>query len=217
MADETNKGDNSKGDNSKGGKAAAATASGMVVVECANRKNQAISFPPGLAINVTEGRVRGRWEKVNMGTDTFSESMRSLNVLQSIPGGCIALDYGQRRGMVFDPLEDAPGAALVESVRKALGVTNERMREIDSVFRVTFRHGVRPFERRTLARMTDDDVASWHYWLKRIVREGNGRIILGSFPTTDPEGRVKVDYTNTHFGVPRFKHQYDEMAAASEA
>jgi hypothetical protein len=149
-------------------------------------------FPP------TQERVRGRWDPHEMPPGDVS----SVGLLQMpvIPGMYVRVNVREKKAAVVDPLSFPENRALLDKVSESHhSLFQKRVTSVDPVVREN---------------MNDDDLASWVYWMMRLVQGGSARLIKGELPATEdevqkafPRGKIRKDYFNTLAAVERLQGQ----------
>jgi hypothetical protein len=154
----------------------------VVVVEIADPLNRQVLFGPN------QERLRGRWDPHNlMLGDTSSVGLMQMPV---IPGVLVALDLREKRGSITDPLAAPENARL-------LAQTSNFHREL-------WKQAISPRPSVVQEEMSDDDVATWLYWIMRVVIAGQARVVQGVVPKDEkavkklvPRGHIRKDFYNS--------------------
>jgi hypothetical protein len=168
-----------------GSQGAAAVPAGEFSIEVDTGSNDAVLFPP------TQDRLRGTFSAHNlvMG-DTSSVGLFQM---PNIPGMIVRVNCRTRTASITDPLAQPANADLLN--------------EISKKHKVIFQgHGVTSVPDREREGLTDDELASWVYWLMRLVQGKKARQTTGSsdIPRTErdvkkmfPNATIKKDYFNS--------------------
>jgi hypothetical protein len=172
-----------------------------IVIELDDKRNGNPLFTPLQKV------LRGRWEDRHL--EANSTSSGGLKELTEIPGLYLQLDYDGGEARVTDPLSLPENAALARSV---FGVVRRAFKQVWEPF---------PEE---VHELNESGVATWHHWLKVLVKTGKARVVSGAFPANDPPGDVLLDPYAAAFDDPKYasemkKHyqQSRSQAAAAQA
>jgi hypothetical protein len=134
------------------------------VVEIATRLNQNVFFHP---VGET---LRGRWLTANVSPMSLNSEILKVG---DLPGVRIRVDAPRRKADIFDPM------GLPEK-RDALEGFQKRCRaELSSMFNEG------PLPAKTYQNMSDTDLKTWIYWIRRLVNVNHVEIISGSVPTLE--------------------------------
>jgi len=166
---------------------------GEIVIELDDGHNSNIEFPPLM------DWFRGRWAPAGMVPQSMSKGSAVCQL--EMPGQCIALDMGNRRGRVFDPLsepENKPALELFDSIVRAKDVMHR---------------GSQPVPEQVKEHMQEDDLASWWYWMHQLVAVRKvAKLVAGSFGK-QPPGDPKIDYYTVDPHVPRTLSEMERWRA----
>ncbi len=157
--------------------------------------NQNVMFHPA------KKTLRGRWETRNLppGTTALNHD-GALLTLEEIPGMHIALNPVTGAARIYDPLGLPQNAKLWEQCK--------------GVARSCFGNNYKPAET-IKQQLGKDQVATWYYWMKRLVDEGSARLVPGSsWLASAPAGRIKVNVHDSGGNAKRFLHEFAEQEAA---
>lgn len=128
---------------------------GKVVIELGDDRNRMIVFGP------TKEKLRGRWDKANLRGDEVTEQMEYI---PTIPGLHIELDGRKRQARIYDPLTLPQYKRTLEQARKG--------------HRHVLKRDAHPDDERVKEKMTDTDIKTWLYHMRRLVD--------GTPPVDDP-------------------------------
>jgi hypothetical protein len=156
---------------------------GEVIVEIGDEMNRQVMFNP------MQERLRGRWDPHHLQLGDTSSA--GLMQMPPIPGMYVCLSLTERKGVLLDPLSLAANATLLSRVSH----THHGL----------FKAHCTAVETKVKAELTDDDLATWLYWMYRIVSGGQGRLISGSLPDSPadikrrvPKGKVRREFYNSN-------------------
>lgn len=136
-----------------------------VTIEVNESRNNNVMFLP-LSEN-----LRGRWDahRLNPG----DQSIAGLHRIPVIPGLHVSVIAADRMCRVDDPLE-MPG-------------NRQLLAEINSVHKQIFKREL-TFKSAVVRQPVDDDeMATWVYWMMRLVKGGLANVVTGSLPRSDDE------------------------------
>lgn len=164
-----------------------ARAIGEVVIEVVADANENVFFPP------LQDRLRGRWDtrKLPIG-DTSADGLLRM---PTIPGLYLRVDPRTKTVEMSDPLALPQNARLLAEVSQVCesipGLGNR----------------VRPRQGFTKQLKTDDEVATWLYWLWRLTSQRMAEKVRGIDLTLDdlqaayPEANIRKNwYDSTSYG-----------------
>jgi hypothetical protein len=153
-----------------------------VTIEIGDEMNRQILFGP------TQERLRGRWDVHNM--QRGDTSGVGLLQMPTIPGMYVILSPRERRGMILDPL------AQPENINV--------LARISETHNSLFSRPCKPCEPIIREDMSDDDIATWMYWIWRCVHAKQARVLSGKIPETEaeiqralPRAHIRKDFYNS--------------------
>ncbi len=128
-------------------------------VEIADRKNRSVKWP------LDERILRGRWEKANLpnGT-TVNESFN----MPDLPGLVLKIDTAAKEASIYDPLAMPQQAKLLERAKKAN--------------LAAFGADASPEEPVKYVHMTDHEMKSFVYYVRRLIDTEQCRVLAGTVP-----------------------------------
>jgi hypothetical protein len=173
---------------------------GEWAIEIDTRQNDAYLWPP------TQDRLRGAWSPFNY--PPGSESSVGLFQMPPFPGMQVRLNPRSRQAMIVDPLENNP----------------DLMKQVSERFKHTFQMGNKSdgctwVKEKMHDNLSDDQIATWLYWMMRAVNSGFAKPTQGSaaIPRDEreviklyPKSKIKKDHYNS-------MTQHVEMMEADEA
>jgi hypothetical protein len=109
-----------------------------------------------ILVDPLRDKFRGRFVR-SMQNGTAREEEASLNALPDIPGICFALDPVKKEVRLFDPM-GLPGNA-------------QRMTAFNAAMQQAGKQPFAPVPEKTIPLGTQDGVATWLYWMRRMVFE----------------------------------------------
>lgn len=165
-----------------------------IVIEIRAPKNEDVMFEP------MRSKLRSAWRRAGLPAGSTSRSAHLLS-LPDLPGMRVCLTPSQRVGKVVDPLGFDENQTL--------------LLEANAVFRnlPSHRKDQHPAPDRVYTKLTQDDVATWFYWMKRLVDKGEAVVVSGSLDRKPPEGRIRVGGFDSRHTAPRYKDQWDRIKA----
>lgn len=136
------------------------TVSYACVVEIADSRNGNVLWP------ITQAVLRGKWARANIPAQSYPERLQEM---PDLPGMHIAIDTNRRKGSVFDLLSRSTHKDLLKKANRQhlaiWGVECEPERDI------------------TLATMTDNQMKSWLYWIRRMLDAKQCVCVEGTVPS----------------------------------
>ena len=169
-----------------------------IVIEVGDNQNSNIMFNPH------RKELRGRWDRHRLPAGTTSVD-KGLLAVESLPGARIEVDTETKIARIYDPLkEDPEWAAKMPGINAVLKIA------LDNA------NGFAPFETQVME-LNDDGLATWVYWMKRLVQSKKAWLHEGStFPEQNPPGRIRVDFFNYGQKRARYLHELAPEAAQAE-
>lgn len=138
-----------------------------VVIEVATRKNDTVVFYPA------QERLRGRWRNSNLGFG--SQPSEALMRMPDIPGIHVFVEVRDRRVGFRDPLAYKENARVLEEASAAHKAMDSDGRPIVPVPDVV------------KDEVEDTEIATWLYWMMRLVQAEYAVLIKGSLPKDEAE------------------------------
>lgn len=162
-----------------------------LVIEIGNDKNGTIVFAP------KNEQLRGRFSAHHMGRN--ASSTRGILNMPDLPGMYVSLDLREGKGSIIDPLslpEFAPTLEAASKVHQDGDVSGRGL---------TFRPNAVEDE------MDDDRCATWLYWMMRLIRDKDARVISGECPPVGSEKQIVAEVKKVlPKGLPD-KNPYDSL------
>jgi hypothetical protein len=189
-----------------------------VVIEVADDRNRNPIFPPNRAT------LRGRWNRANL---RGSERVEQLEAFPDLPGSHIALDGRRRQADIYDPLSEDCGD-LPTCLRA--GERAETLLQAQQVYKRVFNRDCGPHPKTTVKDMTDTDIKTWLYWMRRLVdgtpvltdehhQKSGGpcaRVVSGHMPDLDDilkmPGKIRQEFFNSRAGHKAFLGETKDVA-----
>jgi hypothetical protein len=133
---------------------------GEIVIELSDERNRNVMFPP------TREVLRGQLLKSRFNSDEQNEITSRI---PDLPGIRIRLDYEKKEAQIFDPLGEPNRQSELRAAEKAfiefLGTKQTAM------------------ESRTYAGMNNTEAKTWLFWIHRLVKNKNAKIVSGTIPS----------------------------------
>jgi hypothetical protein len=163
-----------------------------IIIELGKRGGGDIEFPP------TMGMYRGRFSQAEMAPCNQSRQGIARR-LPTVPGLCVALDIAARTGRIFDPLGSPERREVLAEV--AALVSSQRVTSAQP----------QPVREQRWERLNDDDIKSWHHWMRRLVEDDkHAKLLQGRFLDTDKlPGRTRLDFVSDKRTGPVYKDEFD--------
>lgn len=166
------------------------------IIEVGDDRNRQIQFPPSKQI------LRGKWTIQGMGHAEGAQ--RGFGRMPPIPGMRVELDPKNKRARVFDPL----GLSDMANV----------LAEANAVVKAAFSHEMRPQDESVFPSMSQDQLASWAYWMRRLVDDGKATMVEGVLPSQadcHKIGKVRRNYFDMGAEHMRQRAAAEEQAMAN--
>jgi hypothetical protein len=165
-----------------------------IAIELSGPHNENFLFSPAQKI------LRGEFLKSRLHDGVVYRQGSGLARVQRIPGQVIAVNLAERKIRITDPLGFRENAKLLKELGPLIS---------------TSASGMSPLDETTHERATDDQLATFVYWMKRYVEEGKAVPYPGSAPLPDklPKGRVQVEF---HASNPNYPRYLDEFPGATQ-
>lgn len=129
-----------------------------ITVEVADEYNRNLLFGP------TQVRLRGRWDWANLARGETSEA--GLTKMPVVPGMYLSVNVRQRQARVDDPLAFPQNRALMTTV--------------NAVHTALWNFGTTPVDAVVYEGLTDDQLATWLYWIWRGLTAKHMRLLAGT-------------------------------------
>jgi hypothetical protein len=136
---------------------------GEITVEVADENNRNLLFGP------TQVRLRGRWDWANLARGETSEV--GLTKMPVVPGMYLSVNVRQHQARVDDPLGFPANRALLTTV--------------NAVHMALWNFGTGPVDPVVYEGLTDDQLATWLYWIWRGLSAKHMRLIAGQAYTLE--------------------------------
>lgn len=128
-------------------------------VEMGDSKNRCMVWP------LDQRNLRGRWRRDNIAGVTTDDRFA---LMPDLPGHCITMDAAKKAAIIFDPLSDPKNERILkkaQAVAEAIWGTkcagDQAVRNDD---------------------MSDDEVKTWAYWVRRYLDARQCRVVRGTVP-----------------------------------
>ncbi len=159
-----------------------------LVVEIGNDHNDMIMFDP------LQKWLRGRWQKSGLSPGERSTSHDPRQV-PDLPGLHVEVDANGHEARVFDPLSQDGH--------------RETMANLNALLKKRNQPETQPMDTQDFRGMSDEQIASWVYHLRRLVDKGDATVVQGDI-TKQPKGRIKQCYFQPgHLGEPVYKDEFE--------
>lgn len=165
-----------------------------IIVEVDALNNASVLFHPLMK------PLRGRWLDSRIPSG-MGEGQSHVRDIKDVPGQRIALDVQSKKGRVFDPIGDPEYQQLRVEIRQKW-MTGSSMQPV-------LQTPAEPIPEQEY-NLTQEQVATWWYWMKRLCDEKQCRHVAGSWGK-QPEGRIKVNFYDWNRQNPQYKDQFDEQ------
>lgn len=146
------------------------------IIEIAGRNNERHCFGP------TGQTLRGRYDFSNVTHRDKSEAMKAMSRVGVIQGICVELDTDKGLGRVFDPLRETEEGR--KKWTEVLAVLREYQFEFGNVTQL--------METQEYRDLSQDDVKTWMYEMRKVVDGGCARVISESKLPSLADIRTKV-------------------------
>lgn len=148
-----------------------------LVIQLDDGKNGNIMFPP------VQTFYRGTWRRENLPPGATSET--GLLACPTIPGFLICLSFAEHRGRILDPLGFESNRQLLTSINNVIGSGPGGLQN----------YAAEP--PKIVENLNDNQIASWHYHMRRLVGVGFAKVDRGSF-RDKLKGVARVDYFDSN-------------------
>lgn len=165
---------------------------GEIMIELVNPKGMDLLFDP------LQVRLRSRFSR-QMLPPGMTAGDTGLDALPDIPGMCVALNVATKTARVFDPL--------------GVKSNEQRLAAINNVLAQNGRPAIGPAPETVKHLSTDNEVATWLYYMRRLVHEFKIALhVTGSAPLGELKDKLpgdpQVDWYSSQFGSPKTLTQY---------
>lgn len=149
----------------------------VIIIEIDSAKNEASVFPP-YSRTVP---LRGRLSANRFPRGTTAMEFPGVMSVDNVPGLQVQVDLDAKTGRIFDPLSLIKYEALRETIATAL-----RHEKVSAVPEVK-------------VPLTDDKLATWVYWMRRLVANCQASLLKldGDWPKLP--GKVQVNFGGGRF------------------
>lgn len=162
-----------------------------IEIEFGDERNRVMMWGP------TQQKLRGHWLRANLNGDELVEPFVKL---PDIPGQRIALNYGRRFSVVYDPLALKENAATCE--------------KISAIIYEQYRVRSGPAEEVTRKDMDADDLKTWLHGMRRAVDAKKAKVTKGALPTLEEigtlPGRTRMEYFNNSYRACKFHEEFSD-------
>jgi hypothetical protein len=152
----------------------------QLTIEVRNKMNAGLHWKP------TQTTLRGALDFRATGDPEFFAL--SMKLPDGVPGQCIRLDTGERRAVIYDPLnlpEHESTRNRLEQTIKAASPLSGRLKFAES----------QDFK--------EVDLPTWVYWLKRAVEAGYAVVLSGNLDAVKVEGPVRKEFLHAKREDPK--------------
>jgi len=129
--------------------------------------------------------LRGRWLRSNCPNQQFTGALRHM---PDTPGIMIAVNVIRKAVRVWDPLSDPRNAEVWAKAKAA--------------FKAHFNEETSPFKEVSKANLSDSDLKTWLYWIRRGVESKSLTVINGTVPDHETirkcPGKTKIEFFNSN-------------------
>ncbi len=161
---------------------------GEIIIEMSDANNSNIFFDP-----------LGKTLRGALDVSKVASKGKALAV-GNVPGLRVGLTLRAKRARVFDPLGLPNEQARLDHINEARGRTFEK--------------AIKPCTQETYTNMTDNELATFLYWMRRYVQEKKAVVVTGSAKLDgfDLPGDPIIDnYHDSNHKAPRYKSEFDEL------
>lgn len=148
---------------------------GEIAIEIASRRNSQTTFGP------TMSKLRGRFSIYNLPRGSTSANT-DLMQMPEIPGQQVWINPATRTGRIVDPLNREEHKNKIEEMNRVISTFKgeEPRKAVDD---------------RSFPNLTDDQIRTWLYWMRRLVDEKKAVVAAGNLPQlTEIRGKVQKDF-----------------------
>jgi len=153
---------------------------GEIGVEIGDDFNSNPDFKP---LSIT---LRGRWSANHVPRGTTAKHSPLLK-LPDLPGMHLFLNVDERTARVVDPLQYEENASIKLAWRE-------------------YQANLEPLPEQVIEELDDQQVASWVYWIGRLIEKGEATLLDGSAALPDIDdlpGDPIISPFNARYGLPR--------------
>lgn len=163
-----------------------------VVIEIGDHRNRNILWP------ITQVVLRGRWNRSNLSGTTMAQVMTAM---PDLPGMHISCDPSRQQARIFDPLADESNADLLFKAQR--------------IHEQAYRTTAGPEKPILQENMTDTEIKTWLYWMRRFVDNNQARIIHGHLLDQEDikklPGKTKCELNNSSIHAKKFREDPDPI------
>jgi len=173
------------------------TSTRELVIELGTEQNQDVMFNP------LRKRFRGRYDRHLLPPGSIGGENSMAMRIDQVPGIYVTIDLGRKRARIVDPLSLPENKALMAHINKCIGGIGTKYD---------------PVAEEVHENMSDKQIATWIYWMARLVKKKYASVVSGSFPDRLPSRGVKVDFFNTSQAprVNRYLEQFQEQRETAD-
>jgi hypothetical protein len=165
---------------------------GEILVEIADERNSNVMWP------ITKVLLRGRWARVNTLGQTMAQVMQPL---PDIPGLHVGVDCARKLSKILDPLNEPRNAELVKKIQAVL---KEAFRQVYGPEKDVVQEG-----------LSDGEIKSWLYWMRRLVDNGQAVVIKGELPDLKAiralPGKIAIENYNSSSRAVKFLEDAERL------
>ena len=166
----------------------------VVEIEAGDDRNSQVLFAP------KQETLRGRFSPHNFAGD--ASSLRGIMNMPAIPGVRVRLDFRAGTGLIHDPLSQPQHQATLE---KASAIW-KKVNPMEAAGRdIVARPEMLEEE------MDDNRVATWMYWMMRMVGGGLARVVSGDMPQCGNETEIRAAISKLLPKAKIDKRTYDSI------
>lgn len=157
-------------------------------VEVADQWNRNAKWP------LDERVLRGRWSRDNVVHDVDDERFRGM---PDLPGLLIHVEGRGRRAAITDPMANPANREVSDKVSKI--IANAQMGSMG------------PEPDYTVENLSNDDLKSWCYWVRRMLDNKQLRIHRGTVPSMDEISRMPGKVFKENFDTGAGKERLQDV------
>lgn len=162
-----------------------------IIIEIDAPHNANVVFHPIQSV------LRGRWLDTRIPSGHGSRNTQ-IRDIKDVPGMRIALDVQAKKARVFDPLGEQQYRQLCLDIRTkwqtSAGVQPLIAAPVEPIPEKEFN-------------LTQEQVATWWHWMKRLCAQGDARHVSGTWGT-QPKGRIKVNFYDWNRRNPQYLDEF---------
>jgi len=160
-----------------------------IVIELDDGKNGNMMFPP------TQTIYRGSFKRENLPAGATSAS--GLLAMPTLPGFLISLSFSERRGRILDPLGFESNKQLFDKWGSFLSGGAAGMQKLS------------PEPPKVVENMTDNQLATWHYHMRRLCQANHASLKRGAF-REKVKGTARVDFFDSNPFGPKTEEEMEQ-------